>query len=317
MIEEVNEGDATADIQAPPSADPAMAAHTAPLRTLLGGLGGRVAGASPLRVAGLVTQAGGLVIEGRGPASTVGGLCEIQSPSGRPLFVAEVVGFRGPTVLLMPLGQTHGLEPGCRIVRSAHRADIPVGPALIGRVINGLGMPIDGKGPIPTIARRPLYVDPVNPMERKPIREPLDLGVRSVNALLTIGKGQRVGIMAGSGVGKSTLLGMMARYTKAEVNVIGLIGERGRELREFIERDLGPEGLKRSVVVVATSDDAPLVRRRGAFLATSIAEYFRDQGRDVLMMMDSVTRFAMAQREIGLAVGEPPATRGYPPSVFA
>jgi flagellum-specific ATP synthase len=263
-----------------------------------------------------VTQVVGLVIEGYCPGAAVGSLCEIDPQGGNPIS-AEVVGFRDNKTLLMPLGELRGVGLGSLITIKREKASLSVGPALLGRVIDGLGAPIDGKGAIQVAEEFPIYAQPVNPMSRKPIRQPLDLGIRAINGLLTCGEGQRVGIMAGSGVGKSTLLGMIARYTEADVNVIALIGERGRELREFIEKDLQEEGLKKSVLVVATSDQPPLVRMRGAYIATTIAEYFQSQGKRVLLMMDSATRFAMAMREVGLAIGEPPTTKGYTPSVFA
>jgi len=269
-----------------------------------------------IRFRGKVTQVVGLVIEGYCPDTAVGSLCAIHPHSG-PSIPAEVVGFRENKALLMPLGELRGVGLGSLISLRREKASLSVGPALLGRVINGLGEPIDDHGPIPPAEEYPIYATPVNPMKRTPIRQPLDLGIRAINGLLTCGEGQRVGIMAGSGVGKSTLLGMIARYTEADVNVIALIGERGRELREFIEKDLQEEGLKKSVVVVATSDQPPLVRMRGAYIATTIAEYFQSQGKRVLLMMDSATRFAMAMREVGLAIGEPPTTKGYTPSVFA
>jgi len=230
--------------------------------------------------------------------------------------LAEVVGFRQGRVLLMPLGEMRGVEPGSTIRLVGEQARVPVAESLLGRVIDGLGKPMDGKGPLDASQFYPLYAEPLNPMERERIKEPVDVGVRAINGLLTLGKGQRIGIMAGSGVGKSTLLGMIAKHTAADISVIALIGERGRELKDFIERDLGPEGLARSVVVVATSDQPPLVRMRGAYLAMAISEFFRDLGRDVILMMDSVTRYAMSSREVGLAIGEPPTSRGYTPSVF-
>ena len=230
---------------------------------------------------------------------------------------AEVVGFRDGFVLLMPLGETKGIGPGCQVVSAQKQLQVQVGPELLGRVIDGLGNPIDGKGPILCKKEYPLQADPPSPLERPVIKDSLYVGVRAIDGLITMGDGQRIGIMAGSGVGKSTLLSMIARNTEADISVIALVGERGREVKEFIERDLGEEGLKRSVVVVATSDKPALVRIKGAMTATAIAEYFRDCGRKVVLMMDSVTRFAMAQREVGLTVGEPPATRGYTPSVFA
>jgi flagellum-specific ATP synthase len=271
---------------------------------------------NPIRLHGKVTQVVGLVIEGYCPDTSVGAICEVRPRDGAPI-PAEVVGFRDNKILLMPLGELRGVGLDSLIAVRRDKATLKVGPGLLGRVIDGLGNPIDDKGPLHLDREYPIYAAPVNPMTRPPIRRPLDLGIRSINGLLTCGQGQRVGIMAGSGVGKSTLLGMIARYTEADVNVIGLIGERGRELREFIEKDLQEQGLHKSVVVVATSDQPPLVRMRGAYLATTIAEYFKDQGKKVLLMMDSATRFAMAMREVGLAIGEPPTTKGYTPSVFA
>ena len=271
----------------------------------------------PVIAQGRVKQVVGLVVEGNGPGIPVGSQCLIEVNRGAALVPAEVVGFRQDRILLMPLGEMRGIEPGSLISMQESHTGVPVGEDLLGRVVDGLGRPMDGKGPLSCPAQYPLYAEPLNPMERDRILEPVDVGIRAVNGLLTIGKGQRIGILAGFGVGKSTLLGMVARHTAADVSVIALIGERGRELRDFIERDLGEEGLRRSVVVVATSDQPPLVRMRGAYLAMAISEYFRDCGRDVILMMDSVTRFAMASREVGLAVGEPPTSRGYTPSVFA
>jgi flagellum-specific ATP synthase len=274
---------------------------------------------SLMQVSGRVTDVIGLVVEATGPNAPLGSLVHVAPPPGGSAHApipAEVVGFRAGRVLLMPLGDLAGVAPGSRVVLGRERPMVRVGDALLGRVIDGLGRPLDGRGAVEFESEYPLYGQRLNPLTRRRIAEPLDLGVRAVNGLLTCGRGQRLGIFAGSGVGKSALLGMMARYTRAEVNVIGLVGERGREVREFVERDLG-DGLAHSVVVAATSDEPPLVRIRGAFLATAIAEYFRDQGRDVLLMMDSLTRVAMAQREIGLSVGEPPSARGYTPSVFA
>lgn len=275
-----------------------------------------VRGTKPVRLHGKVTQVVGLVIEGYCPDTSVGAICEIKPLEGDPI-PAEVVGFRNNKTLLMPLGELRGIGLDSLISVRRDNATLGVGPLMLGRVIDGLGNPIDDKGPITVEKEYPIYALPVNPMSRPPIRKPLDLGIRSINGLLTCGQGQRVGIMAGSGVGKSTLLGMIARYTEADVNVIALIGERGRELREFIEKDLQEQGLSKSVVVVATSDQPPLVRMRGAYIATTIAEYFKNQGKKVLLMMDSATRFAMAMREVGLAIGEPPTTKGYTPSVFA
>ena len=272
---------------------------------------------NPLKVSGKVTQIVGLIVEGFCPTATVGTLCHLIPLGGGDPVPAEVVGFRDSRALLMPLGELRGLGPGSLIQVVRNSATLPVGEHLLGRVIDALGQPLD-ELPLANCEHEcPLYALPASPMARKPIIHPLDLGVRAINGLLTCGSGQRMGIMAGSGVGKSVLLGMMAKHTQADVNVIALIGERGREVREFIERDLGPEGLARSVVVTATSDQSPLLRMRGAFVATTIAEYFCDQGKNVLLLMDSVTRFAMAMREVGLAIGEPPTTKGYTPSVFA
>lgn len=271
----------------------------------------------PLRTNGRVTKVVGLVMEGYSPSASVGDICDIHPRAGDSSIKAKVVGFREDKVLLMPMGDIGGLSAGSIIVAKGEKAVCRIGESLLGRVIDGLGNPLDGKGPISNAEEYETYSKPINPLMRKRINEPLDLGIRAINGLLTCGKGQRIGIMAGSGVGKSVMMGMMARYTAADVNVIALIGERGREVNDFIEKDLGEDGLRRSVVVVATSDQPPLVRVSGAFTATAIAEYFRGKGKDVLLMMDSVTRFAMAQREIGLAIGEPPTTKGYTPSVFA
>ena len=273
--------------------------------------------ALPIRVEGQVTKVVGTIIEGNGPAMPVGGVCQILSSGASDPISAEVVGFRDESLLLMPLNRADGVEPGSTILAKHFTATVGVGPDMLGRVLDGLGNPLDDEPPIRPEMKMPLYAQPVNPLHRSRITEPLDLGVRSINCMVTLAKGQRTAIMAGSGVGKSILLGMMARYTKADVNVIALIGERGREVREFIERDLGDEGLKRSVVIAATSDTSPLIRMRGAYLAATVAEFFRDQGKDVLLMMDSATRFAMAAREIGLASGEPPTNKAYPPSTFA
>ncbi|PLX49641.1 MAG: flagellum-specific ATP synthase FliI [Desulfobulbaceae bacterium] len=270
-----------------------------------------------IAVLGRVSQVIGMVIESQGPGIPVGSMCEVDTFKGASRIPAEVVGFREGKVLLMPLGEMRGVEPGSTIRMVDGGARVAVGAKLLGRIVDGMGRPVDGKGPLQVEQHYPLYAEPLNPMQRERILEPIDVGVRAINGLLTLGKGQRVGIMAGSGVGKSTLLGMIAKNTAADVSVIALIGERGRELKDFIERDLGPEGLARSVVVVATSDQPPLVRMRGAYLAMSVAEYFRDQSRDVILMMDSVTRFAMSSREVGLAIGEPPTSRGYTPSVFS
>ena len=270
-----------------------------------------------LRFNGKVQKVVGLVVEARGPHAKMGELCKLVTGPGEPEIMAEVVGFRDNQVLLMPLGEMSGISPGSDVIPTGESLTVKVGGDLMGRVLDGLGNPIDGKGPFLVDTEYPVYASPPSPLERKRIETRLSMGVKAIDALLTCGRGQRIGIFSGSGVGKSTLLGMIARNTEADVNVIGLIGERGREVRDFIEKDLGEEGLSRSVLVVATSDQPALIRLKGAFVATAIAEYFRDQGKDVMLMMDSVTRFATAQREVGLAVGEPPATRGYTPSVFA
>jgi flagellum-specific ATP synthase len=271
---------------------------------------------SPIRANGKVTKVIGLIIEAHGPASRLGSVCDIYPKGDMRRIKAEVLGFRNNKILLMPLQEIRGIEPGNLVVARKEKALIGVGAGLLGRVIDGLGNPIDSKGTVSIEKEYPIYTNPINPLLRSSISRPLDIGIRAVNGLLTIGCGQRMGIFAGSGVGKSVLLGMIARRTSADVNVIALIGERGREVNDFIKKELGEEGLKRSVVVVATSDQLPLIRMRGAFIATAIAEYFRDQGKHVNLMMDSVTRFAMAQREVGLALGEPPTTKGYTPSVF-
>ena len=270
----------------------------------------------PLPLCGRVVRTVGLVVESNGPRASVGELCLLQR-DGLPPLPMEVVGFRDGALLTVPLGGTAGIRPGDRLVARGTVASASVGDGLLGRVIDGLGMPLDGQGSLGPTVEYPLQPPTINPLAREPIAAPLGTGVRAIDALLTCGKGQRIGVFGGSGVGKSTLLGMMAKGTEADVAVIALVGERGREVRSFLEHDLGPEGLKRSVVVVSTSDSPPLVRLRAAFVATSIAEYFRDQGKHVLLMVDSVTRFAMAQREVGLAAGEPPTAKGYPPSVFA
>ncbi len=274
------------------------------------------ASANLIRSCGIVQEVIGMVIEGLGPGVPVGGICSVEL-NGSDILQAEAVGFRKNRVLLMPLGDMRGIEPGSKIWVNEQEAKVGVGPGLLGRILDGTGTAIDGKGALKVDDQYPLYAAPLNPMKRPRIDMPVDVGIRAVNACLTLGKGQRIAIMAGSGVGKSTLLGMIARHTAADVSVIALIGERGRELRDFIERDLGEDGLARSVVVVATSDQPPLIRMRGAYLAMAIAEYFRDCGKDVILMMDSVTRFAMAHREVGLSIGEPPTSRGYTPSVFA
>jgi flagellum-specific ATP synthase len=273
--------------------------------------------ANPIRIHGKVSEIIGLVVEGFGPAASIGEVCGIFPNGQEGCLNAEVVGFKQGKVLLMPLESIQGLGPGCKITSLGKKASVKVGRELLGRVIDGSGNPIDNKGMINFAEEYPIYAEPINPLLRGRITEPMDLGVRAINGLFTCGKGQRMGIFSGSGVGKSVLMGMIARNTNADVNVIGLIGERGREVREFLEKNLGPDGLARSVVVVAASDMHPLIRMRAAYVATSVAEYFRDQGADVLLMVDSLTRFAMAQREVGLSVGEPPTTKGYTPSVFS
>ncbi len=299
----------------------------------------RVGGVESWRITGRVTRATGLVLEATGLRLPVGAACKIEISPGQNYWAdAEVVGFNGNTLYLMPQSDISGLPPGARVVpvepalqspvalpqyercenpiaiRTRH---LPVGDALLGRVLDGAGRPLDDLGPLGDVSAAPLTAQLINPLSRAPVDTVLDVGVRAINALLTVGRGQRMGLFAGSGVGKSVLLGMMARYTKADVIVVGLIGERGREVQEFIQHNLGPEGLKRSVVVAAPADVSPLLRLQGAVYATKLAEHFRDQGKNVLLIMDSLTRYAMAQREIALAIGEPPATKGYPPSVFA
>lgn len=266
---------------------------------------------------GRVVRITGLVVESVGIDVGLGEICRISSLTEGRSVLAEVCGFHDKGVLLMSLGELEGIHPGSMVVPLGRSFGVDVGPGLLGRVLNGLGQPIDGGPKLDFTERMPLTAEPPNPLHRQVIDEPMETGVRTIDGLLTIGRGQRVGIFSGSGVGKSTLLGMIARQSKADVNVIALLGERGREVRDFIENSLGPEGLARSVIVVATGDQAALVRARGALVATAIAEYFRDQGKHVLLMVDSVTRVAMAWREIGLAIGEPPTTKGYPPSVFA
>lgn len=275
----------------------------------------KVRQAKTLHYKGLVTEIIGLVIQANGPKAGIGEMVLIEHAKGH--LPAEVVGFRENKTLLMPLGSMSGIAPGCKIIASGETLRAKVGPQIVGRILNGLGEPLDDKGKLAWEAEYPLEHESPHPLTRRKIQDALPLGIKALDGLLTCGEGQRLGIFSGSGVGKSTLLGMIARNSRADVNVIALIGERGREVREFIENDLGEKGLERSVVVVATSDQPALVRIKGAFLATACAEYFRDRGAKVIMMMDSVTRFAMAQREIGLAVGEPPATKGYTPSVFA
>src|SRR5690606_26361130 len=300
----------------------------------------RAAATEPWLASGRITRATGLVLHATGLRLPVGAACRIELARGHDLWAdAEVVGFDGHTLFLMPQADISGLPPGARVVPGeppVQRAiplprtaelngnakpqvgrHLPVGNALLGRVLDGAGRPLDDLGPLQGALAAPLSAAPINPLDRAPIDTVLDVGVRAINGLLTVGRGQRMGLFAGSGVGKSTLLGMMARHTRADVIVVGLIGERGREVKDFIENILGSEGLERAVVVAAPADVTPLLRIQGALYATRVAEYFRDQGLDVLLIMDSLTRFAMAQREIALAIGEPPATKGYPPSVFA
>lgn len=276
----------------------------------------RVRDIEPAPLCGQVVRVVGLVVESEGPPARVGDVCELRNDHGVRLPM-EVVGFRDGHLLSVPLGDTAGIRPGNRVVIRAGASLMPVGDGVLGRVIDGMGQPIDGKGPIPFGGAAPLKPAALNPLAREPITTAISTGVRAIDGMLTCGLGQRIGLFGGSGVGKSTLLGMMARGTEADVVVLALVGERGREVRSFLEHDLGQDGLDRSVVVVSTSDSPPLVRLRAAYGATTIAEHFRARGKNVLLMMDSVTRFAMAQREVGLAAGEPPTAKGYPPSVFA
>ncbi|UTA49486.1 flagellar protein export ATPase FliI [Simiduia sp. 21SJ11W-1] len=266
-------------------------------------------------VEGSLTRVVGMTLEAEGIDVTIGQACELITPAGP--VAAEVVGFSGNKAYLMPMAKVANLRVGTRVRPARHGAGIWVGEGLLGRVINAMGQPLDRRGPLTRVKVSELGQQAINPLDRHPISEPLDVGIRAINGLLTVGKGQRIGLFAGSGVGKSVLLGMMTRFTKADVVVVGLVGERGREVKEFVDHILGEEGLRRAVVVASPADDAPLQRLRASHLATEIAEYFRDQGKNVLLLMDSLTRYAQAQREIALAIGEPPATRGYPPSVFA
>ena len=310
--------------------------HTDQWRSFLESCGKLAIAPPPFEVSGSLTRVTGLVMEAVGLQLAVGSGCTVLMPNGNKVE-AEVVGFHGDRLYLMPTNDVFGLTPGAKVIPWSSTGELPVlgegaqprrrasdrfrrfpvGKGLLGRVLDGAGRPLDGLGPLEVEHGAPLTNRPLNPLDREPINKILDVGVRAINALLTVGRGQRMGLFAGSGVGKSVLLGMMARYTSADVIVVGLIGERGREVKEFIEQILGPEGLARSVVVAAPADTWPLMRLQGASYATSIAEYFRDQGKNVLLIMDSLTRYAMAQREIALAIGEPPATKGYPPSVFA
>ena len=271
----------------------------------------------PMKFIGHIVKVKGLLIESHGPQAVVGELCQILIPKGRGAVFAEVVGLDGPIVQLMPYDEIDGIEIGCEVRALAEHLQVPVSEELLGRILDPMGNPLDGKPKPHSSLFYPAFASPPSAMDRERIKDKVATGVRSLDGLVPVGKGQRMGIFAGSGVGKSTLMGMIARNTSADINVVALIGERGREVREFIENDLGPEGLKRSVIIVSTSNTPPLARLRGAYVATAIAEYFRDQGKDVMLLFDSVTRFANAQREIGLAIGEPPATRGFTPSVFA
>lgn len=276
----------------------------------------RLSEPSELVVEGKLSRMVGLTLEAEGCRAAIGSLCQVLTKGGKSIN-AEVVGFSAGRVFLMPTGDTHGLDPGCRVIPLGKNSLASVGFGLLGRVIDGAGRPLDNKGPLLTEANVSLAGVPINPLARKPIRESLDVGVRAINAVISVGRGQRMGLFAGTGVGKSVLLGMMTKFTTADIVVVGLIGERGREVNEFVLKILGEEGLKRAVVVASPADDSPLMRVHGALRATSIAEYFRDQGLDVLLLMDSLTRYAQAYREIALAIDEPPATKGYPPSVFA
>jgi len=276
----------------------------------------RLADIPELVVEGKLSRMVGLTLEAEGCRAAIGSLCQVETKTGKKIG-AEVVGFSGARLFLMPTGDTHGLEPGCRVIPLGKNSLANVGFGLLGRVLDGAGNPLDNKGALDTDAKISLAGATINPLSRKPIREALDVGVRAINAVLSVGRGQRMGLFAGTGVGKSVLLGMMTKFTNADIVVVGLIGERGREVNEFVLKILGEEGLRRAVVVASPADDSPLMRVHGAMLATSIAEYFRDQGLDVLLLMDSLTRYAQAYREIALAIDEPPATKGYPPSVFA
>ncbi len=282
----------------------------------LGRARSRLAGLGEMVVEGTLNRVVGMTLEAVGCEAAVGGRCGVDTGGGRRIE-AEVVGFSGDKLYLMPTGEMRGLKPGARVVPMRDAASVPVGDGLLGRVLDGAGRPLDDLGELRCAERIPLAREPLNPLKRRAIRDPLDVGIRTINSLLTVGGGQRIGLFAGSGVGKSVLLGMMTRYTQADVTVVGLIGERGREVQDFVGTTLGPEGLRRAVVVATPADNPPLMRLHGAWLATAIAEYFRDRGLKVLLLIDSLTRFAQAQREIALAIGEPPATKGYPPSVFA
>jgi flagellum-specific ATP synthase len=282
----------------------------------LANISSKIVKCDPLVLQGTLTRSIGFTLEGKGFKAPIGTVCHIKSDTGN-VVSAIVTGFKGDMFFLMPITDIQGLELGSKIVSTGEKVKVPVGEALLGRIINGAGVPLDERGTIHgNVEYRSLHTEPINPLKRNPITKPLDVGIRSINALLSIGQGQRIGLFAGSGVGKSVLLGMMARFTQADVIVVSLIGERGREVKDFIDNNLGEVGLKRSVVVTSPADYSPVLRLHGAWMAMTIAEYFRDQGKQVLLLMDSLTRFAQAQREIALAMGEPPATKGYPPSVF-
>ncbi len=268
------------------------------------------------RLEGRIIKVVGLIAEGNGLGMSIGSLSLIESDHGEGI-VAEVVGFKDDSVLLMPYGDTRGIRPGSRLSFLDDNPKVDVGDGFIGRVIDGMGNPIDGLGPVLSTTQYPIYGTRINPMQRRPIKQLIDVGISAINTMIPLGQGQRVAIMAGSGIGKSILMGMMTRHSTADVTVIGLVGERGREVKDFVQENLGQEGMKRSVVVAATSDSPPLVRMRGAYLATTLAEYFRDQGKNVLLIIDSITRFAMSSRDVGLAAGEPPTSRGYTPSFFS
>ncbi len=317
-------------------ADPGLISHNGRWKSYLKECSNLASNAEPLQITGHLTKVAGLVVEAVGLQLPVGSDCTILLPEGKSVD-AEIVGFSGNKIFMMPTHDVQGLVPGAKVVSVEsppekprvgapnyprrrildHTKQVPVGFSLLGRVLDGTGRPLDTLGPLHNVQNATLQSRPLNPLDREPISAPLDVGVRAINALMTVGRGQRMGLFAGSGVGKSVLLGMMARYTSAEIIVVGLIGERGREVKEFIEHILGAAGLARSVVIAAPADTSPLLRLQGASYATTVAEYFRNQGKHVLLIMDSLTRFAMAQREIALAIGEPPATKGYPPSVFA
>ncbi|MFK5913924.1 MAG: flagellar protein export ATPase FliI [Woeseiaceae bacterium] len=298
--------------------NPYYSNHHAQWKERIGKIQSRVDQVKSVIVEGRLNRMVGLTLEAVGCQAVIGSRCLVKSQNKESETVeAEVVGFSGEKLFLMPTGNVRGIHPDATVIPTQQIYEAHVGDALLGRVLDGRGKPIDGKGPLETTQRRALIGEPVNPLDRQPIKIPLDVGVRAINSLFTVGRGQRMGLFAGSGVGKSMLLGMMTKFTSADVIVVGLIGERGREVKEFIEDILGEEGMKRAVVVAVPADQPPVMRMHGAYQATSIAEHFRDEGKDVLLLMDSLTRFAQAQREIALAIGEPPATKGYPPSVFA